>query len=376
MIINTLLDTDFYKFTQQQFVYHQFPDVEVEYKFICRDDVDLSNLYLLIKKEIDHLCDLKFEKYQIEYLESLGYFKPDYLKYLESFQLNKNHIRITKNPFTITIKGNWTETILFETPVLAIISELYCINRTTSFNGFTKLSEKIELIKNEDIKFADFGTRRRYGSHWQLTVLEELINEVPNQFVGTSNVEFSRKLNMEPIGTMAHEILQSGQSLSPNLEYFQEFIMQLWLEEYNGELGIVLTDVINMDSFLYDFYEQLVEKYQGCRQDSGDPFEWGDKLLTHYYNNDIDPKEKIAVFSDGLDFGKMIQINNYFKNSINCLFGIGTNLTNDVGVKPLNIVIKMIKCNDKPVAKISDSPGKEICIDEKFLKKLKEIFMI
>jgi nicotinate phosphoribosyltransferase len=376
MIIHSLLDTDIYKFYMMQAGFHQFPDTEVEYEFKCRsEDVDLSRYVPEIKKEIRLFCRLYFKKEEISYLRSLKIFQENFLTFLENFHLDASCVDVQENPFKLRIKGNWFHTILFETPILAIISEIYRNNNKGNFKGYTNLGEKISLINFEGIKFADFGTRRRHSFHWHHEVIKELIEYCPNQFIGTSNIYLAKKYNLKPIGTMAHEWLQAGQSLTPNgLETSQKFMLQKWLDEYDGELGIALTDVINMDCFLKDFGKGFAEVYQGCRQDSGNPFEWGNKLIQHYHHLGIDHTKKTAVFSDGLDFEKMIQINDYFENKINCVFGIGTNLTNDVGIKPLNIVIKMTKCNGKPVAKISDSPGKGMCQDNDYLKKLREAF--
>lgn len=376
MIINSLLDTDIYKFFMHQAVYHQFPDVEVEYEFKCRNNIDLSPYAEQIKDEINHWCSLSFKENEIIYLNSLGLFKEDFLRYLIKYKPFPLRTQIKTNPFELTIKGFWSNSILFETPILAIISEIYMAKGRANFKGNTRLGDKINLIKHENIKFADFGTRRRYSFDWHSEVIDELKKELPDQFIGTSNPLFAMKYNLKPIGTMAHEILQSGQSLAPSLKESQSFVLLKWLEEYKDKLGIALTDVINMNCFLKDFSPFLARAYQGCRQDSGDPFIWGDKLISHYEKLGIDPKEKTAVFSDGLTFPKAVEINNYFKDRINCVFGIGTNLTNDVGIDPLQIVIKMTSCNGKPVAKISDSPGKGMCRDNGHLRKLEEAFGI
>lgn len=377
MIIQSLLDTDFYKLMQQQFVFHQFPKTEVTYEFKCRNNIELSFLKYKIIKEINDLCSIKFKKDEIQYLRETYFFKEDFLDYLKNFQLNPKQINIGKNPLSLVITGLWVETILFETPILAIISQLYkpkTRDGLIEFKGHTNLFNKIQLIKDENIHFADFGTRRRYNRCWHDIVIKELKNMISDQFIGTSNIYFARKYDLDLIGTIAHEILQAGQALAPSLQESQTFILEKWLDEYKRKLSIALTDVINMDCFLRDFNINLTHKYQGCRQDSGDPFTWGEKLISHYQKLNIDPKQKYAVFSDGLTFPLMIKINNHFKDRIKCLFGIGTNLTNDVGINPLQIVIKMTKCNGKPVAKISDTPGKGMCEDSNHLKKLREVF--
>jgi len=377
MIISSMLDNDYYKFTMQQFVFHQFPDVEVEYEFYCRTpEVDLSPYAEKIEKEIRLFCRSKLTEEELTYLRWMKIFQPDYRLFLENFFLEVSNIDIEVNPFRLKIKGKWLNTILMEVPILAIISEIYCSEqKDIEFQGFERLDNKIKLIRDKRIIFADFGTRRRKSFDWHERVIRELINIYPLQFIGTSNLYFAMKYGLKPIGTMAHELGMACQALTPNgLETSQKFMMMKWLNEYHGELGILLTDVINTNSFLKDFRRGFAEAYSGCRQDSGNPYEWGEKLINHYETMGIDPKKKTAIFSDGLDFEKMIEINNYFRDKIGCMFGIGTNLTNDVGMEPLNIVIKMTRCNGKPVAKISDSPGKSICEDSNYLKILKMTF--
>lgn len=377
-IITSLLDTDFYSFTQQQFIFHQFPDTEVEYEFKCRTPgVDLSPYAEQIRQEINHLCSITFTKKEIIYLRSLNIFKENYLSFLEKIKLSPHEIILEIHPFNLKIEGSWLETILFETPILAIISEVCLRNGIANFKGNTRLGDKINLIKHENIKFIDFGTRRRFSFDWHAGVINELKNELPNQFIGTSNVYFAMKYKLAPKGTHSHQILQAGQSLAPSLKESQTYMLKKWLDEYNGKLGIALTDVISMDAFLEDFKTNYLGlSYSGCRHDSGDPFIWGEKLIMFYKRWGIDPKSRTAVFSDGLTFPRMIKINNQFKDRISCVFGIGTNLTNDVGIEPLRIVIKMTKCNGKPVAKISDTPEKGMCRNREHLKKLKEAFKI
>jgi nicotinate phosphoribosyltransferase len=258
-IIHSLLDTDFYKLSMMQAVFHQFPNIEVEYEFRCRTPgINLSSFAKQIRNEIDHYCSLSFKVEEIEYLRSLGLFKEDFLIFMSLLRLNPSDIKIKTNPFELIINGTWLHTILFETPILAIISEIYSKNRVANFKGNARLEDKINLIKNENIKFADFGSRRRYSFSWHSVVTDELKNELPNQFIGTSNVLFAMMYNLKSIGTMAHEWLQAGQSLAPSLPESQKFMLRKWLNEYEGELAIALTDVINMDRFLKDFKEDYL----------------------------------------------------------------------------------------------------------------------
>jgi len=385
MIINSLLDTDLYKLTMMQGVLHQFPWAEVEYEFKCRNQgVDLTPIAKEVQEEILHLCNLKFTKKELDYLRKLRFIKEDFVQFLRLFQLNHEfvHIGTEDDEFSLIIKGPWLHTILFEVPVLAIINEVYFreIRPAPDFEvGKEKLYEKIHLVKDSDKEnlgfgFADFGTRRRFSMIWQEQIIQILKKELPENFRGTSNLYFAMKYNLTPIGTMAHEWLMAAQALGPKLANSQKFALEHWAQEYRGDLGIALSDVVGFDAFLNDFDMYFSKLFDGCRHDSGDPFKWGDKLVEHYKKMKVDARSKIAVFSDGLSFPKAIEITKYFKDRMITSFGIGTNLTNDITEIPLDIVIKMTRCQGSPVAKISDSPGKQMCKDEGYMEYLKSVF--
>jgi nicotinate phosphoribosyltransferase len=394
VIIQSLLDTDLYKFTMGQVVFHKFPDAMVEYTFKCRnEDVDLSPYANEIIREIDSLCELRFQDDEIEYLRKLGWFKPSYLEFLKLLKLDSKCVEITSYPgnFGLKIVGPWLSTIYFEVPILAIINEVYFRHKAgiTKENecqldakdwrndGLKNLRRKIELVNEKNfIKFSDFGTRRRFSRDWQDFVIGELkSNLLLCCFTGTSNVYFAKKYNITPIGTMAHEFIQACQAFV-RIRDSQKFAFQTWAEEYRGDLGIALSDTLGMDAFLNDFDKYFAKLFDGARHDSGDPFVWCDKLIEHYKKLKIDPMTKTAVFSDGLTFPKAIELVTRFKGRINTAFGIGTNLMNDCSFNPLNIVIKMTQCNGYPVAKISDTPSKQMCKDENYLNYLKSVFNI
>lgn len=386
-IIHSLLDTDLYKFTMQQTVYHQFPHAhEVEFSFKCRNkDINLVQYMDEINRQIDWLCDLQFTEDEVNYLRSLRYIKSDYADFLTLFKMQRkyvNVIAINENEIDVCIKGPWLHTILFEVPVLAIINEVY-FRATHSddllIEGMNRLNEKVKIIqdlKDPGFNFSEFGTRRRYSFEWHETVIQRLVKALPNNFTGTSNVYFAKKYNLVPIGTMAHEYLQACQALGPRLRDSQKYALETWVQEYRGDLGIALTDVVGIEAFLNDFDLYFCKLFDGVRHDSGDPFEWGEKMLSHYQKMKIDAKTKSFVFSDGLDVFKSIDLYNHFKDRVKVFFGIGTNLTNDLGPKSINIVLKMISCNGSPVAKISDSDGKTMCKDETYLSYLKQVFKI
>ena len=206
--------------------------------------------------------------------------------------------------------------------------------------------------------------------------MRTLQREVPRFFKGTSNVYLAHRLGLVAIGTMAHEYLQSYQALDVRLRDFQKAALEDWVQEYRGDLGIALTDVVGMDAFLADFDLYFAKLFDGLRHDSGDPFVWGEKALAHYAPLRIDAHTKRLVFSGGLDLDKAFTIYRRFADRTQLGFGIGTNLSNDVGLTPLNIVMKLVRCNAQPVAKLSDSPGKTLCSDQTFLAYLRQVFNV
>lgn len=386
-IIQSLLDTDLYKFTMQQAVLHQFPYAnDVEYHFRCRTpNINLALHINEINRQIDHICTLRFSPQELQYLASLRFMKPDYIAFLKIFQLQREYVNVVDlgdGQIDIVVKGPWLHTILFEIYLLAIVNEVYFQDIAKDHSqqviierAYANLDQKIALLKNEPtLRFSDFGTRRRFSRQWHEMVCAHLQQKVPQNFTGTSNVLFAMKYNLTPIGTMAHEYLQACQVLGGRLRTSQQFAFEKWVQEYRGDLGIALTDVIGLDAFMRDFDLYFCKLFDGVRHDSGDPFEWGEKMLAHYQNMRIDAKNKSFVFSDGLDFQKAIDLNRHFSGRVNCFFGIGTNLTNDVGFKALNIVHKMTNCNGSPVAKLSDTPGKSMCNDQGYMDYLRKVF--
>ncbi len=281
------------------------------------------------------------------------------------------------------IKGPWLHTILFEVPVLAIISEVY-FKQHNHFEdvkvGQKRIAKKIAFVRKKAPKghffFSEFGTRRRYSFAWHEQVIKTLSEELGDYLIGTSNVYFAKQFNIRPNGTMAHEYLQACQALGPRLAYSQKYAFEMWAHEYRGDLGIALSDTYGLDAFLNDFDLYFCKLFDGARQDSGDPMIWGERVIEHYERMRVDPRTKTLVFSDKLDFNRAIELYERFKDRTKPLFGIGTNLTNDLGYEPLEIVIKMIECNGQPVAKVSDSPGKTMCRDLSYLNYLKKVFNI
>ncbi len=388
MIITSLLDTDLYKFTMMQVVLHQFPGAQVSYKFKCRNPgVDLAQFAGEIREEIKSLCGLHFTEGELAYLRGMRFIKSDFVDFLGLFKLNEKYITVseqTTGEIDIKIEGPWLHTILFEIPVLAIVNEVYFRSTQKVPNfvaGRARLADKIKLLKNPQIsnlKIADYGTRRRFSKAWHEEVLRVLTNGLGGQFAGTSNVFFAMKLGLIPLGTMAHEYLQAAQALGPRLRDSQVFAFESWAHEYRGDLGIALSDVYGFEAFLRDYDMYFCKLFDGARHDSGDPFAWGEGMIAHYKANRVDPLTKTLVFSDGLTIPRTIELYNQFKGRCLLAFGIGTNLTNDLGDPPdhvpLQIVIKMTECNGQPVAKLSDTPSKNMCEDVNYLAYLRQVF--
>ncbi|HKW80530.1 MAG TPA: nicotinate phosphoribosyltransferase [Casimicrobiaceae bacterium] len=388
MIIESLLDTDLYKFTMMQVVLHHFPGAQVEYRFKCRTPgIDLVPFLPRIEREIAALCELRFSHAELDYLRGWRFFKSDFVDLLGLFQLDRRFVDLrpaaaAPGEIEIAIKGPWLHTILFEVPLLAIVSEVYfreTVKKPDLAEGRRRLRAKIAQINAvSDLTFriADYGTRRRFSRVWQGEVVRALKEGIGAKFIGTSNVKFARDHDLTPLGTMAHEYLQACQAVGPRLRDSQVFAFNTWAREYRGDLGIALSDVCGMDAFLRDFDLFFCKLFDGVRHDSGDPFAWGEKLIAHYQRMRIDPRSKTMVFSDSLSVPLAIQLFHYFRGRSQIAFGIGTNLTNDLGYEPLQIVIKMTRCNGQPVAKISDEPSKAMDYDPSYVAYLREVFAV
>jgi nicotinate phosphoribosyltransferase len=388
-LIDSLLDTDFYKITMLQAFYHapEFRLVDVEWKFACRNrkGLDLTKLLPEIHRQLNHVCTLSFTDQELDYLGQFSYIKPDFIEFLRIFKLNMRFVQLDEQGGNLNLRfhGPLIHVSLMEIYALEIISELHTFINCSGFDltlARQKLATKIALIKNEKalscLKFSDFGTRRRASRAWQGEVLQTLKEQLPENFSGTSNLHFANTLGLSPIGTMAHEWFQSWQAVT-RLADAQKAALEGWVREYRGRLGIALTDCYSMDSFIRDFSDPYFGKlYDGLRHDSGCPFLWAEKAIQMYQNMGIDPLTKTLVFSDSLNFPRMLEIYKQFKGRIKLSFGIGTNLMNDVGNEPLNIVIKIVSANGKPVAKISDEPGKSMCEDLGYLHYLASLYDI
>lgn len=381
-IIISLLDSDLYKFNMLQVFARKHMDLCGQYHFKCRnkDVVFTKEMLDEINAQIDHLCTLTFTEDELDYLSSIRFLKPGFVGFLRFWKPIRQYVKtnLTKTgQLEIVIDGPLFAIMMFEIYLLEIVNEVYFrLNYNYDIlveSAREKLNLKIEKFKNGEysFKFAEFGCRRRLSREWEDEVVRKLSANVPNM-VGTSNVYLAKKYNLIPIGTYAHEYVQMYQGIdSIPLAYTNHYALQDWYDEYRGDNGTALTDTITTDLFLLDFDRSMVNNFTGVRHDSGDPYEWGDKMIKHFEKYGVDPKTKTLLFSDSLDFEKAQAIKDYFDGKAKVSFGIGTFVSNDTCESPLNIVIKLQYVNGRPVAKLSDNPEKAMCRDEKYIKYLK-----
>ncbi|WP_263261560.1 nicotinate phosphoribosyltransferase [Pseudomonas sp. RIT-PI-S] len=388
-VIQSVLDTDLYKLSMMQAVLHNYPNTDVEWEFRCRNGEDLRPWLPYLREELERLCELGLSDDESAFLENINFMKPDFLRFLGLFRFNLRYVQlgIENDELYIRLHGPWLHVILFEVPLLAMVSEVRNRNlnpqvtlqqaRDQLYRKFDWLVANASVDELAGLQVADFGTRRRFSYGVQDEVVRLLKAEFPGRFVGTSNVYLARKYDLKPLGTMAHEWVMAHQQLGPRLIDSQIAALDCWVREYRGLLGIALTDTITMDAFLRDFDLFFAKLFDGLRHDSGDPVAWAEKAIAHYRKLGIDPMTKTLVFSDGLDLPRALNLYRALRGRINVSFGIGTNLTCDInGVAPMSMVLKMTSCNGQPVAKISDEAAKTQCRDPNFASYLRHVFKV
>ena len=381
-IILSLLDTDLYKFNMDQVIFHKHTDLSGEYYFRCRNEgiVFTREMFEEINAQIDHLCTLTFRKEELDYLRSIRFIKDDYVEFLRLWRPIRDYVTtgLTENgQLIIVVRGPLFSAMQFEIYLLEIVNEVYFRMRydyaALRRSAEDRLDEKIRAVQTGtyNFKFSEFGCRRRLSREWQDVVVRRLAEET-GCCVGTSNVYLAMKYHLIPIGTYAHEFVQMYQGIdSIPLAYTNHYAMEDWYDEYRGDNGTALTDTVTTDLFLLDFNRAMVNNFSGVRHDSGDPYEWGEKMIKKKKKYGAYLKSKTLLFSDSLDFDRAQKLYDHFKDRIRVTFGIGTYCSNDTCVEPLNIVIKLQTVNGRAVAKLSDSPGKAMCRDEEYLKYLR-----
>lgn len=388
-IITSLLETDMYKFSMGQAIYHQFSDYKTTWSFKCRNkDVQFtSEMVEEIRAQIQAYCKLRFTEDELQYLDNIKWIKGSYVDFLRLWSPRYEDFTITTDGncgLSIEVAGTWLNTSMYEIPTLAIVNEVYFRMQYDYNELLDSFKERLD-VKFENLKsghwyagtFSEFGLRRRLSAEAQSLVVEKFshLNDTkhsPSRFIGTSNVYLAKKFGLTPVGTMAHEwIMCTGQgNHKHNPAYSNWYALDAWIKEYGVLNGIALTDTITTDCFLRDFQLTYATLFSGVRHDSGDPYEWGEKMINQYRKLGIDPKTKTLLFSDSLDFERADALWHHFHNDINVAFGIGTYLSNDTKVSPLNIVMKVTKCNGMDVAKISDTDGKGMCKNPEYVEYL------
>lgn len=389
-IITSLLETDMYKFSMGQAIYHQFSDYKTTWSFKCRNkDVKFTDeMVAEIKEQIQAYCKLRFTEDELQYLDSIKWIRGSYVDFLRLWNPRYEDFTITNDGacgLSIEVEGTWLNTSMYEIPTLAIVNEVYfrmAYDYEDLLESFKeRLNTKFENLKSGHWyagTFSEFGLRRRLSAEAQELVVEKFshLNDTlhsASRFIGTSNVYLAKKFGLTPVGTMAHEwIMCTGQgNHKHNPAYSNWYALDAWIKEYGVLNGIALTDTITTDCFLRDFQLTYATLFSGVRHDSGDPYVWGEKMLEQYRKLGIDTKTKTLLFSDSLDFERADKLYRYFCKDINVAFGIGTYLSNDTKVPALNIVMKVTRCNGMDVAKISDVEGKGMCKNPDYVDYLK-----
>ncbi|MDH2205831.1 nicotinate phosphoribosyltransferase [Empedobacter sp. GD03644] len=369
-IIKSIIDNDFYKFTMQFGVTKLYPDVMARYKFINRGEHQFPEGFAdELQKEINAMASLALTKEEKDFFTTnCPYLSPAYLDFLQGYRYDPNEVKITQNgtDVEVHVEGYWYRTILWEVPILCLISEIFYkltnAQRISNEEITKRTSDKVDLYNRLGVTIAEFGTRRRHSYEVHDVVMKELTNHKGKSFVGTSNVHFAHKYGVKPIGTHAHEWFMFH-GARYGFKIANSISLDRWVKVYYGDLGIALTDTYTSDVFFGQFDKKLSKLFDGVRHDSGDPIEFGEKTIAHYEKMGINPLFKTIIFSDGLNSEKVEMITKAFKGRIGLSFGIGTNLTNDTDLKPMNIVMKLTEISSidikwTGVVKLSDEKNK------------------
>jgi nicotinate phosphoribosyltransferase len=371
----------------QNAVVKLFPSSIVKYEFINRGKHQFPEGFdLALKEAVNKMAELKLTKEEKKFMaRTCPYIDLPYLDFLEGYHYDPSEVKIRQegSELSVTVEGLWYRTILWEVPLLALISELHYemnhMERDSNEIVMNRTLEKADSLARLGVNFAEFGTRRRHSYKVQNLVMEALTHSKESTFIGSSNVHFAMKYGVKPIGTHAHEWFMFH-AAEYGFKMANEMALEHWVDVYRGDLGVALSDTYTTDVFFQQFDKKFAKLFDGVRHDSGDPLEFADKTIAHYINNGINPLFKYIIFSDALNLEKVEEITNYCRGKIGVSFGIGTNLTNDVGLKPMNIVMKLIGVqapNKEWIAtvKLSDEHGKYTG-DPKMIELAKEFLRI
>lgn len=385
--LKSILDNDFYKITMQNAVVKLFPTDKVKYEFINRGKHEFPKGFAEeLRKCVDAMAELKLTKAEKQFLkETCPYFDLPYLDFLEGYHYDPSEVKITQTEtdLKVSVEGLWYRTILWEVPLLALISELHYkmsdLERDSNEMVIQNTVEKSKKLNDLGVTFAEFGTRRRHSYKVHELVVKTLIDEKKGQFIGTSNVHFAMKFGVKPIGTHAHEWFMFH-AAEYGFKMANQLALEHWVDVYRGDLGVALSDTYTTEVFFRQFDKKFAKLFDGVRHDSGDPIEFAKKTIKHYEAFGINPNFKYIIFSDGLNLEKVEEITVATRGTIGISFGIGTNLTNDVGLRPMNIVMKLIGVQAPngdwiPTVKLSDERGKYTG-EPKMIELAKEVLRI
>lgn len=385
--LKSILDNDFYKITMQNAVIKLFPNERVKYQFINRGKHFFPEGFdAELRKSVNAMAELKLTKEEKEFLrDTCPYLDLPYLDFLGGYHYNPSEVHIVQNgnDLEVTVEGEWYRTILWEVPLLALISELHYelnhLNRDSDDAVKKNTLEKANQLDDLGVTYAEFGTRRRHSYKVHDLVVETLVQNKKSTFIGSSNIHFAMKYGVKPIGTHAHEWFMFH-GAEYGFKMANALSLEHWVDVYRGDLGVALSDTYTTDVFFQQFDKKFAKLFDGVRHDSGDPIQFAEKTIEHYKANGINPLFKYIIFSDGLNIEKVAEITRACKDKIGISFGIGTNLTNDVGVKPMNIVMKLIAAKSIagdwiPTVKLSDEHGKYTG-DPKMIELAKEFLRI
>ena len=403
-IVRSLLDTDFYKLLMCQSIFRNKPDTSVTFSLINRSkNIKLAELIDEgeLREQLDHIRSLSLSRGESTWLRGNTFygkrqmFRSDFMEWLETLKLPPYHLEKKADQYELTFEGTWPEVMLWEVPALSVLMELRgraVLNKMAKFElevlyarAMTKLWEKIENLRNiKDLKIADFGTRRRHSFLWQDWAVQAMLEGLENKFIGTSNCLIAMRRDIEAIGTNAHELPMIYSALAENDEELANAPYQVladWHEEHDGNLRIILPDTYGTEAFLKRAPDWL-KQWTGIRIDSGDPVEGAEAAIAWWQNKGENPKDKLVIFSDGLDTQTISDLHKKFNGRVKVSFGWGTNLTNDFrglvsdgSLDAFSIVCKPIKANERSTVKLSDNLNKAMGPSEE-INRYKRVFGI